>query len=140
MRNLYMNIPRKWRSRIILWVVSFGLGLIITLIWDAGTLLAILLFFILIAVLFRTLGLTQALKLERWAVGRFLGHIRGMVVFAILPAIWVVVKDLIENPTMSSALALILVLLLIVVIWNRFEQIKDGWRRTNLSSRRRRHR
>lgn len=139
MHSLYTRIPEKWRSRIILWIASFLFGLIIIWIWDIETLLVVLILLSLIAALFRTLGLTQALKLERWALDQFLGRIRGIVIFAILPAVWVMAKDLIENPSMSSALALILVLLLIVIIWDRFERIRKGAGKVSLDSSRRRH-
>ena len=101
-------------------------GFIVSRVWGVGTLLVVLIIISLIAALSRTFGLTQALKLERWARGQFLGHIRGMIIFAILPAIWVVAKDFARNPSISSALVLILVLLLVMVIWERFERIQKG--------------
>jgi len=51
-----------------------------------------------------------------------------MIIFAILPVVWVIAKDFVNNPSMSSALVLIVVLILIVAVWERFERIKRSRR------------
>ena len=135
-RNLYMKIPEKWRPRVIRWVISFVLGLIITLIWGIEILLTILIIILLVSALLRTIGLTEALKLERWSVAQFFSRIRGMIVFAFLPAIW----GLVRNPSLSSAIGLVILILCIVFIWDSFANIINKWGRTTLKPRRRRRR
>ena len=136
MRNLYMSIPRKWRSRIALWVAAFLVGQFVIWIWGLETLLTILIFLIFVAALFRTFGLTRAVKMERWSIEQFLGRIRGMVIFAFLPAAW----ELIRNPSISSIISLLLLLLCGLIIWDSFGKIIKSWGRTSLSTRRRRRR
>ena len=113
LHNLWMSIPRKWRRRILFWLVSFLFGLLITWIWDIGTLLVILLVISLVASLLRIGGA------ERWALEQYRGRIRGMMIFALLPAAW----------EATSILDFVLVLLIMVIIWVRFEQIPKRWSR-----------
>ena len=136
MRNLYMRIPQKWRSRIVLWVASFLFGQFVIWIWGLETLLTILIFLIFGAALFRTFGLAQALKIERWLREQFLGRIRGVVIFAFLPAAW----ELIRNPSIPSIIGLLLLLLCIVIIWDSFGKIRNSWGITNLSTHHQRRR
>lgn len=121
--SLYEKIPKKWRVRIIRWVLSFSFAMIIKLIWGFETLLTILIFLILIAALFRTFGLTQALKIERLSIEQFIGHIRGVVIFAFLPVAW----ELIKNPSISSIIGLLVILFCVITIWDSFGKTINSW-------------
>ncbi len=136
LRSLYEKVPKKWRARIIRWVLSFSFAMIIKLIWGIETLLTILIFLIFIAALFRTFGLTQALKIERLSIEQFIGHIRGMVIFAFLPVAWELIKD----PSISSIIGLLVILLCVITIWDSFGKMINNWGRTRRVSRRKRRR
>ena len=122
--RLYLSIPRRWRVHITLWVVSFLFGLIIIWIWDLVTLLSLL---IVISALFTIFSRFDfARTIGKWAHSQFLGRIRVMVIFAFLPAVW----ELVKNPSLSSIIGLLVLLLVITLIWDKFEQIIKSWGRT----------
>ena len=136
LRNLYMSISRTWRVRIIIWAVSFLFGLIVRLIWGVEALLTILILGIFVSALFRTLGIDEAWKLEKWSVGQFFGYFRGVIIFAFLPVIW----ELIKNPSFDSAITLSVVILCVLFIWDSFGKTINNWGRTRMTPRRRRRR
>jgi len=136
LRNLYSKIPPTLRYRIISWIVSLLVGQIIIWIWGLETLLTILIFLIFIAAVFRTFGLTQALKIERLSVEQFMGRIRGIVIFAFLP----VVLELIKDPSISSIIGLLVILLCVITIWDSFGKMINNWGRTRKVSHRKRRR
>ena len=136
LRNLYSKIPPKWRYRIIRWIVPPLVGQIIIWIWGLETLLTILIFLIFIAAVFRTFGLTQALKIGRLSVEQFIGRIRGIVIFAFLPVAWELIKD----PSISSIIGLLVILLCVITIWDSFGKMINNWGRTRRVSCRKRRR
>ena len=136
LRNLYIKIPPEWRYRIIRWIVSLLVGQIIIWIWGLETLLTILIILICIAVLFRTFGFKQALKIERLWAEQFIGRIRGMVIFAFLPVAWALIKD----PSISSIIGLLVIVFCVITIWDSFGKTINNWGRTKRVSRRKRRR
>ena len=136
MQNVYLKKPEKWRPQIIRWVISFLFGLTITLIWGVETLLTILIIVLFMSALLRTLGITVALKWERWSVAQLFGRIRGMIIFAFLPTVW----ELIRNFSLSSAISLLVLALFIVFIWDSFAKpVKNRGKFYYTSRRRRRY-
>ncbi|MBA7469550.1 hypothetical protein ES707_04821 [subsurface metagenome] len=130
--RLYLSIPRKWRVRITLWVVSFLFGLLIIWIWDLVTLLSLLIVISALSTIFNRFNFARTLG--KWAHSQFLGRIRVMVIFAFLPAAW----ELVKNPSLSSMIGLLALLLVITLIWDKFEQIISSWGKTKRRSRPRR--
>ena len=135
LHDLYSKIPPKWK----LWILSFLFGLVVTLIWDIGALLVILFLIGVIAAMFVSLGFAKTSRVERWALDQFWARIRGMLVFAILPAAWEIIKNLINSPSTSSVFELLVILLIVAVIWDRFEIIRKSWRGIGMKPRRRRY-
>ena len=123
LHNLYMKIPLKWRRQIVPWIVSLLFGQIVIWIWGLETLLTILVCLIFIAALFRTFGLSQALKIERCSIGLLLGRFRGMIIFAFIPAVW----EFIRNPSISSIIGLLFILLCVLMIWDSFAKTINSW-------------
>lgn len=112
--NLWERIPRKWKVSGLLWVVSFLAGLLIDAICGAGTVLTILLIIYVIALIFRLINLGQ------FAIEQFWGRIRGMIIFAMFPALWEIIKKLISNPSESAVIEFLLTVLVIVILWDAF--------------------
>ena len=136
LHNLYMRIPLKWRRQIVPWIVSLLFGQIVIWIWGLETLLTILVCLIFAAALFRTFGLSQALKMERCSIGLLLGRFRGMIIFAFIPVAW----EFIRNPSISSIIGLLVILLCVITIWDSFGKMINNWGRTRRVSRRKRRR
>lgn len=112
--KLWKGIPRKWKISGLLWVVSFLAGLLIDAIWGVGTLLTVLLIIYAIALVFRLTNLGQ------FAIEQFWGRIRGMVVSAMFPALWEIIKKLISNPSESAIIEFLFAVLVIVILWDAF--------------------
>ncbi len=132
LHNLYMRIPLKYRRQIVPCIISFLVGQIVIWIWGLEALLSILICFIFIAALFRAFGLSQAIKVERRLIGLLFGRFRGMIIFAFIPVVW----EFIRNPSITSIIGLLVILLCVTVIWDKFGKIIDNWGGKRSSSRR----
>ena len=95
-------------------MVSFLAGLLIDAIWGVGTLLTILLIIYAIALIFRLTNLGQL------AIEQFWGRIRGMVISAMFPALWEIIKKLISNPSESAMIEFLFAVLVIIIICDAF--------------------
>lgn len=120
--ELWKKTPTKWK----LWVASAIVGLIIIWIWDIGTLLALFLVVSLVAALLR--GLLPSSKLEQFALEQFWGRIRGMIIFAFLPTLFVTIGQLLSDFSLSSLISVLVVLFVILFIWDWFEKLPKRWR------------
>lgn len=128
--NLWNEIPERIRKSIISWVLSFLFGLIITAIWGTTALLSILFILFVLAYTFRFRRAAQ------WIIGQFWGHSRGMTIMTLLPTIFVLVKDLTMKPSLDSLAQLIAAILIIGVLWVKFDEIiKDSINKKKLKRR-----
>ena len=134
LRTLYEKIPTKLRKPIVHWVFPFIVGLIITLIWDVGTLLAVLVVLFAIFFLIGKLGSRRAQVASEWSIKQYFKRIRGMIIFALLPAAW----ELIREFSSESILALCVLIFVGLSIWERFDKIIKNTSRQLFGKRRRR--
>ncbi len=134
LRILYEKIPRKFRKPIVHWVLPFIFGLIITLIWDVGTLLITLFLIFTISFLISELGNRGARAVGDWSIKQYFKRIRGMIIFALLPAAW----ELIREFSLGSILALCVLIIVALSIWEKFDEIIENTSRQLLGKRRRR--
>ncbi len=134
LRDLYTRIPKKWK----IWILSFLIAWLIRWICGVETLLIILIFAIALPVLFRNLGDTKALIIGKQAVRQLFGYFRGVIIFAFLPVVWELVCDLIRNPSLESIIELVVIIIVILVIWKKFDEIIGKYIRQNFGTRRRR--
>jgi len=120
--NLYERIPKKFRKPIIHWVLPFIVGLIITLIWDVVTLLSILFLLFIVFYLLYVFGSHKAREVGRWSITEYFKRIRGVIIFALLPTAW----ELIREVSLESIIALCVLGIVALSIWEKFdEMIKD---------------
>ena len=136
LRTLYEKIPTKLRKPIVHWVLPFIFGLIITLIWDVGTLLAVLVVLFAIFFLIGKLGSRRAQVASEWSIKQYFKRIRGMIIFALLPAAW----ELITEISLESIIALCMFVIIALSIWEKFDEVSEDIRRQLFGKRRRRHR
>jgi len=134
LRILYEKIPRKFRKPIVHWVLPFIFGLIITLIWDVGTLLITLFLIFTISFLISGLGNRGARAVGGWSIKQYFKRIRGMIIFALLPAAW----ELIREFSLGSILALCVLIIVALSIWEKFDEIIKNTSRQLFGKRRRR--
>jgi len=137
LRNLWNRIPEEWKSRIIRWGVSFIFGLLIIWIWDIGTLLVILfiLFFVFYLV-FNLFGGWETRAISQWSITQFFSRIRGMLLFALLPTAW----ELIKNPSLESIIGICFLVIIALTIWERFDQMMKNFFQNAFGTRNRRRR
>jgi len=134
LRILYEKIPRKFRKPVVHWVLPFIFGLIITLIWDVGTLLITLFLIFTISFLISKLGNRGARAVGDWSIKQYFKRIRGMIIFALLPAAW----ELIREFSLGSILALCVLIIVALSIWEKFDEIIKNTSRQLFGKRRRR--
>ena len=134
LRSLYEKIPKKFRKPIIQWALPFIFGLIITLIWEVGTLLVILLLIFVISFLISELGNRRARAAGKRSIKQYLQRIRGMIIFALLPAAW----ELVKEPSLDSIIALCVLIIVVLSIWGKFDEIIEDTTRQLFGKRRRR--
>ena len=116
LRNLWTRIPGKWK----LWILSFIIGIIITLIWDVGTLLIILfLLFVLSYLVFNLFGGRRMREVSQWSITQFYQRIRGMLIFALLPALC----ELIKQPSLENIIGILLLFIIALTIWDKFNEL-----------------
>jgi hypothetical protein len=117
----YLNkIPHQWQKRLIKWGIPFLFGLIIVLIWDIGTLLVILfMIFFLSFLIFSIIGGTKTKQFSQWSITEFFKRIRGMLIFALLPVAW----ELIKKPSVDSIIGICVLGIVALTIWQRFDQM-----------------
>jgi len=132
--SLYTKIPKKWK----IWILSFLIAWLIRWICGVETLLVILIFAIALSVLFRNLGVRKTSIIGKQAVGKLFGYFRGVIIFAFLPVVWELVCDLIRNSFLESIFELVVIIIVILVIWKRFDEIIEEYIRQNFGTRRRR--
>jgi len=132
--GLYHRIPKKWRKPIFGWVLPFLFGLIITLIWDVGTLLVILFLLFAISFLVYELGLKGARVIGVWSITQYFKRIRGMLLFALLPTLW----ELIKKPSLESIIGICFLIIIAFSIWDKFDEIMGDFTRKTFGTRRRR--
>ena len=116
------KIPSNWRKVIVLWAVSFLIGMVITLIWGVTALLTLLIIAYAVALLCRST------KIAQWAMKQFVGHIRGMAISTMLPGLFQIVKDMVISFSLDIFIQLILMLFLIAVIYFKFDEIINNSR------------
>jgi hypothetical protein len=120
LRDLYERIPEKLRKLIVSVLLPFLIGLIITLIWGVETLLVILfLLFCLSYLLFKLFGSTWVRESGEWSITQFFKRIRWMLIFALLPAVW----ELIRNFSLESIIAVLFIVIIALTIWKRFDEL-----------------
>ena len=134
LRSLYTKIPKKWK----IWILSLLIAGLIRWICGVETLLVILIFAIALSVLFRNLGVKKASIIGKQAVAKLFGYFRGVIIFAFLPVVWELVCDLIRNSSLESIFELAVIIIVILVIWKRFDEIIGKYIRQNFGTRRRR--
>ena len=134
LRGLYGKIPKEFRKPVVHWVLPFIFGLIITLIWDVGTLLIILFLLFIISFLISELGNRGARAVGEWSIKQYFKRIRGMIIFALLPAAW----ELIREFSLGSILALCVLIIVALSIWEKFDEIIENTSRQLFGKRRRR--
>jgi hypothetical protein len=131
LRSLYQRIPTRWK----LWILSFLLGLLITLIWGVGVLLFILLaLFIVSYFLFSIVGSRKVREVGQWSITQYFKRVRGVILFALLPTAW----ELIRNPSLDSIIALVVLLFVALSIWDKFDEIMSDFTKGIFGTRRRR--
>lgn len=113
----WRKIPQKWRWAIISWASSFFISWIVVTIWGLGTLLTIFLLIFVIAYLLARFGAAN------WAISQFFKHIRCTMIFALLPAIWPIIREITTDFSWGLLIELLLVFLLIVYIWSTFNKV-----------------
>ena len=134
LRDLYTRIPKKWK----IWILSFLIAWLIRWICGVETLIIILIFAIALSVLFRNLGGTKTLIIGKQAVRQLFGYFRGVIIFAFLPVVWELVRNLIRVPSLEPIFELVVIIIVILVIWKRFDEIIEKYIRKNFGTRRRR--
>lgn len=127
LRALWNELPANRRASILLWGSSFLGGMIVIAVWDLAALLAIIFLIGASAALLRKAGIVEAGKAERWSFRQFYGRIRGMMIFAMIPSVWVVVKDFLSDPCAASLLTVLVLLLPIALIWRIFDDAPKTW-------------
>lgn len=136
LRSLYDKIPEKLRKPVVHWVLPFLFGLIITLIWDVGTLLIILFLLFIVFFIISELGNKDARAAGKWSINQYFKRIRGMIIFALLPAAW----ELIKEHSLDSIIGLVILIFLALSIWNRFDEIMKDFTKKFFRKQRRRRR
>lgn len=136
LRILYEKIPKKFRKPIVHWVLPFIFGLIITLIWDVGTLLIIVFLLFTISFLLSELGNRGARAVGEWSIKQYFKRIRGMIIFALIPTAW----ELIKEASLGSILTLCVLIIVALSIWQKFDEIIVDITRQLFRKRRRRSR
>ncbi len=131
LRNLWERIPNNWK----LWGLFFIVGLIITLVCGVGTLLVVLfLLFFLSYLIFNLFGDRQARVIGQWSITQFFKRIRGILLFALLPTLW----ELIKKPSLESIISICLLLFVALSISNKFDEIIGNVRGQYFGKRKRR--
>ena len=131
LRNLWAWIPNKWK----LWILSFIIGLIISLIWGIGTLLVILfLLFFLSYLILNLFGGREARVVSQWSITQFYKRIRGMLIFALLPALW----ELIKKPSLENIIGILFLVIIALTIWDKFDDLIGDINKQFFGKRRRR--
>ena len=121
MRNLrssYDKIPKPLRKPLLQWGLPFLIGWIITQFWGIATLFAILIFVFTLFYLIAVFGSKRARIASEWSIKEYLKRIRGMLIFALLPAAW----ELIKKPSAESLIAIIVIIFVAATIWQRFDE------------------
>ncbi len=134
LRSLYEKIPRKFRKPVVHWVLPFIFGLIITLIWDVGTLLITLFLLFIISFIISELGNRGARAVGEWSIKQYFKRIRGMIIFALLPMAW----ELIREFSLGSILALCVLIIVALSVWGKFDEIIENTSRQLFGKRRHR--
>ncbi len=80
----------------------------------------------------------EGYKPGKQAVGKLFGYFRGVIILAFLPVVWELVCDLIRNSSLESIFGLVVIIIVILVIWKRFDEIIEEYIRQNFGTRRRR--
>ncbi len=121
---------RKWTKRLIKWAIAFAIGWLVE--WLVGTLwlLVGLLSISLLAAVLR-MGKTQ-----RWMLDEFWGQIRGMVIWAMLPAFFPILWDRFQvwrgQPTTTNffdlAWRVALVAVIVLLTYDFFKALPRKWR------------
>lgn len=140
LRSLYEKIPKKSRKPVVNWVFPFLFGLLITWIWGVGALFTILLILFFVSAMISALGNREARVIGKWSIGQYFKRIRGMILFALLPAVWKLVLELIKNPSLESILPLLVIFIVALSIWVKFEEIIKDITKQIFGTRRRRRR
>ncbi|MFC1989714.1 hypothetical protein ACFLVW_04045 [Chloroflexota bacterium] len=134
--SLYERIPKNFRRPIIQWVLPFIFGLIITLIWDVGTLLIALFLLFIIFFLISELGNRGARAVSEWSIKQYYKRIRGLIIFALIPAAW----ELIREISSESIIALYVLGIVTLSIWEKFDETIEDITGQLFGKRRRRRR
>ena len=121
--DLYEKIPKKLRKPLFHWVLPFILGLIITSIWGIGTLFAIIIIsFLVFYMIYNLVGNSKSKEISRWSITEYFKRIRGMIIFALLPTVW----ELVREVTLESIISLCILGIVVLSIWEKFDEvIKD---------------
>ena len=69
-----------------------------------------------------------------WSIKQYFKRIRGMIIFALLPAAW----ELIREFSLGSILALCVLIIVALSIWEKFDEIIKNTSRQLFGKRRRR--
>lgn len=129
LRKYWSLIPNKWK----LWIASFILGLIIVLIWDISTLLITLfILFVLSYLIFNLFGDKEARVFSQWSITEFFKRIRGMLIFALLPTVW----ELIKKPSLESIISICFIAFIALTIWEKFNEVISNFNKSTFSTRR----
>jgi hypothetical protein len=124
LRNIWVKIPDRWRGRILSWGLPFLFGLVIVWIWGIGTLLVVLfVLFLILFLLFNMVGDGRIKAASQWSITEFFTRIRGMLLFALLPIAWELIKD----PSIESITGLFVLAILALFFWNRFNQMMGNF-------------
>ncbi len=116
-RKILNKIPPKWRWSLISWALAALFSWIIMWLFGLQTLLAIYLVIFAIASIIGRYGEAN------WAITQFIKHLRGIMIFALLPAIWPVIKEIMTNFSWVLIVELLLIGYLIVYVWQSFDKV-----------------
>jgi len=119
LRTIYKKIPNKWK----IWILTFLIAWIIRWLFGIEVLLTILIFTIAICILLRSLGVKGTLVIGKQAVGKLFGYFRGVIIFAFIPVVWELVRALFSNPSLDYFLQLAIVVIVMIIIWRRFDDL-----------------
>lgn len=140
LRSLYEMIPKKYRKPVVHWVLPFIFGLIIIVIWDVAILLVTLFLLFIVFYLFYVFGSYKAREVGRWSITEYFKRIRGMIIFALLPTALEIIWELIREISLESIIALCVLGIVALSIWERFDKIIEDITRQLFGKRWRRRR
>lgn len=126
LNELINKIPPRWRSKILLWAATGGIGFLVKLVWGPGVLLGGLIVISFVGWFLYQYGVRQG-KHASDLLGNVWDYFRGAILFALLPAVLAALKEILGGDPQAGLIQLLVIALVAAVVFDQFSRLPRSW-------------